>query len=164
MLAHHAEKRCDNLLVTTDFSSATIDTQEWRFVLRAQPVYGRIDGPAHRVDIELTPKVGDREFATPPHGVIGQSYDGDAKPRVGRLDKYPPRDVNTTFTTTAMAEGAIDGVAADYIVASPFETRFKFASFDYPMAPAAAAAVEAKRDAMTVADGELRSSGAVERD
>ena len=96
--------------------------------------------------------------------MIGQSYDGDGKPRVGRLDKYPPRDVNTTFTTTAMAEGAIDGVAADYIVASPFETRFKFASFDYPTAPAAADAVEAKRDAMAAADGELRSSGAVERD
>ena len=71
--------------------------------------------------------------ATPP-----QSYDGDGKLRAGRLDKYPPRDVNPTFTTTAMAEGAIDGVAADYVVASPFETEFKYSAFDYPTAPAAA--------------------------
>ena len=45
----------------------------------------------------------------------------------------------------------------------PVETRFLYSAFDYPTAPAAADAVEAKRDAMTVADGELRSSGAVER-
>ena len=49
------------------------------------------------------------------------------------------------------------------IVASPFATRFLYSAFDYPTAPAAASAVEAKRDAMTVDDGELRSSGVVER-
>jgi len=163
-LGYHAEKRCDDLMVTTDFSSATVETKEFRFVLRGQPVYNRIDGPRHRIDVEVTQKVADREFAVPPHGLIGQAYDGDGKPRAGRLDVYPPRDVNGTFTTTAMAEGAIDGVAADYVVASPFETRFKYSAFAYPMAPAAVAAVEAKRDAMAAADGQLRAAGAVERD
>ena len=163
-LGTHAERRCDDLLVTTDWSSATVETKEFRFVLRGQPVYNRIDGPRHRIDVEVTQKVADREFAVPPHGLLGQAYDGDAKPRAGRLDVYPPRDFNGTFTTTAMAEGAIDGVAADYVVASPFETRFKYSAFAYPMAPAAVAAVEAKRDAMAAADGQLRAAGTVERD
>ena len=47
---------------------------------------------------------------------------------------YPPLDKEVVFKTSAMAEGAIDGVGSDYEVASPFETRFKYSAFDHSKA------------------------------
>ena len=160
----HDKKDCDNLIASTDYSSAKIETDEFSITIRGQPVYDRIQGPRHRIDLELTPKVADHEFAIPPHGIIGQSYDGDSTPRHGRLDAYPPRDEDSTFTTTAMGEGAIEGVAADYKVSSPYETRFKYSAFDYPMAVEGVAAIEAKRKHMLRNQTGLHSSGAVEVD
>merc|ERR1740117_1290523 len=45
-----------------------------------------------------------------PHGLIGQSYDGDNIAVDGAQDSYQGREV----TTKAMGEGAIEGTAADY--------------------------------------------------
>jgi hypothetical protein len=61
-----------------------------------------------------------------PHGVIGQSYDGDSVAVDGATDDYTGKEI----TTKAMAEGAIEGVAADYKMAGPFETNYKFTRFD----------------------------------
>ena len=100
-------------------------------------MYDRIDGPHHRLDVTITPRVG--TFATPPHGILGQSFDGEWRPgrvgsypRSGRVDAYPPRDVAAEFTTRAMAEGAIDGVASDYALPRCFATRYMYASFGAP--------------------------------
>jgi len=65
-----------------------------------------------------------------PHGLIGQSYDGDDTPIDGRLDEYKGKDV----TTSAMAEGAIEGTASDYELAHKFATRFKYSRFDAAVA------------------------------
>ena len=51
-------------------------------------------------------------------------------PHLGRLDKYPPLDEPAEFTTSAMAQGAIEGDAADYEVIEPLSTDFKFSLFD----------------------------------
>jgi len=61
-----------------------------------------------------------------PHGLIGQSYDGDTLPVDGALDDYKGNEV----TTKAMAEGAIEGDAVDYELRHRFATRFKFSRFD----------------------------------
>lgn len=61
-----------------------------------------------------------------PHGIIGQSYDGDSVGVDGATDDYSADEV----TTKAMAEGAIEGSAADYVMPSPFATDFKFSRFD----------------------------------
>jgi len=61
------------------------------------------------------------------HGVIGQSF--DPKHRIakdGKTDDYSTDEV----TTTAQAEGAIQGVYTDYMVAAPFQTTFKYSLFD----------------------------------
>ena len=63
-----------------------------------------------------------------PHGIIGQSF-ASASPRHGRVDLYPP---SGRFKTQAMAEGAIEGQAANYEVATPFATHFAFSCFDTP--------------------------------
>jgi len=61
-----------------------------------------------------------------PHGLIGQSYDGDKIPMDGELDDYESKEV----TTKAMAEGALEGVATDYELHHKFATRFKYSRFD----------------------------------
>ena len=59
-------------------------------------------------------------------GLLGQSFSGDGK-RDGKRDVYPAAG---RFTTSAMAEGAIEGTAAMYEVASPHATDFAFSRFD----------------------------------
>jgi len=63
-----------------------------------------------------------------PHGLIGQSYDGDNMGVDGAQDDY--RKGGEEMTTSAMAEGAIEGVATDYKVASGFATSFRYSRFD----------------------------------
>jgi hypothetical protein len=69
-----------------------------------------------------------------PHGIIGQSFDGSMIAVSGKQDKY--NDL-PEFTTTAQAEGALEGKHTDYIMAAPFATDFKYSRFDAktPIAP-----------------------------
>ena len=46
--------------------------------------------------------------------------------RDGAVDAYPE---SGEFTTTAMAEGAIDGTAGDYELREPFQTDFAFSRY-----------------------------------
>jgi len=66
-----------------------------------------------------------------PHGLIGQSYDGDGQPVDGKMDDYSEQEV----TTEAMAEGAIEGSASDYKMGGKWVTEFKFGRFDSHAAP-----------------------------
>jgi len=63
-----------------------------------------------------------------PHGILGQTYDRDLRPINGRRDNY--RNFASQFTTAAQAEGALEGTAADYRVASAFATPWRFSRFD----------------------------------
>jgi len=65
-----------------------------------------------------------------PHGLIGQSYDGDGLATDGRKDDYSADEV----TTAAMAEGAIEGDASDYELRHRFATRFKYSRYDAEVA------------------------------
>lgn len=67
-----------------------------------------------------------------PHGLVGQSYDGDGVAVDGNVDDYTGKEV----TTQAMAEGAIEGTAAEYKVSGPFATDFKYTRFDATAAKA----------------------------
>jgi len=61
-----------------------------------------------------------------PHGLIGQSYDGDEQGVSGEMDDYTQDEV----TTHAMAEGAIEGKAIDYKMARKFDVDFTYSRFD----------------------------------
>ena len=124
-----AAYQCDDMRLSVDLSTLTMVTRQWRFKLSGRPIYGRISGPLNRLDIALEPLVAEEKFAAKPHGLVGQSYDGSKVPRYGRVDQYPPLEVPADFTTAAMAEGAIEGVAADYQVADKYATQFKFSRF-----------------------------------
>ena len=128
-LGPKAVLECDEVRASIDASTLTVATGEWLVKVTGQPVYGRLSGPAHRLDVALEPLVAEEKFAAKPHGLVGQSYDGSKVPRYGRVDQYPPLEVPAEFTTAAMAEGAIEGVAADYQVADKYATQFKFSRF-----------------------------------
>jgi hypothetical protein len=119
-------RACGASGATTAHSSAVFALPEWEVSVKSRPVYGRIDGPRYRLDLSLRPLLPEARLAEWPHGLIGQSFDGDARPRRGKQDDYNAPVV----WTTAQAEGAIEGVADDYRVASPFATAFRFSRFD----------------------------------
>jgi hypothetical protein len=62
-----------------------------------------------------------------PHGLIGQTFDGDNLAVDGAQDDYSGK----TVITKAMGEGAIEGTASDYAINphDPFSTNFKFSRF-----------------------------------
>jgi hypothetical protein len=62
-----------------------------------------------------------------PHGIIGQSFDGSNVAVSGKHDDYGDAP---EFTTTAQAEGAIEGNYTQYIVSAPFANDFKYARFN----------------------------------
>jgi len=111
---------------TTAHSSAVFALPEWEVGVKSHPVYDRIEGPMHRLDLSLRPLLPEARLAKWPHGLIGQSFNGDARPRQGKQDDYS----TPVVWTTAQAEGAIEGVADDYRVAAPFATEFCFSRFD----------------------------------
>jgi hypothetical protein len=111
-------------------STVKIEMPEWRVTIRNKPVYDRIAGPHHRLDISIEQKVSDANMMVEPHGIVGQSFDGDDKPRNGKVDVYPDRHIAGEFTTTAMAEGAIEGKASQYEMSSKYATVFAFSRFD----------------------------------
>lgn len=119
--------RCDNLEAIVDANKLEFKNEQWLIEIKGEPVYNRISGPHHRVDIAFLPVADTLRGKT--HGLVGQSFDGSEVPRYGRLDQYPPLDKPADFKTSAMAEGAIEGVAADYQVADKFATAFKFSHF-----------------------------------
>jgi len=66
-----------------------------------------------------------------PHGLFGQSYDGDGIAVDGATDhaEHAAMKSAAEVTTKAQAEGAIEGVMHDYRMATPFATDFKFSRF-----------------------------------
>jgi hypothetical protein len=79
----------------------------------------------HYLDVVMRPTSASALYS---HGIIGQSFNGEARanPQDGKLDDYTAAEV----TTTAQAEGAIEGVYTDYTLSAPFQTAFKYSRFD----------------------------------
>ena len=81
-----------------------------------------------RLDVAIKPQyeVGIPKVA--PHGLIGQTFDGDGVAVDGAIDDYSAPIV----FTKAMGEGAIEGDATDYVIqrSDPFSTLFKFSRFE----------------------------------
>ena len=97
---------CDSILATMGFSTLTVRvSRAWLIKIRSLPVYDRIAGAHHRLDLNFQLNVPESTLVTMPHGIMGQSWDGDGQPVNGRMDEYPHTE-GAVFTTSAMAEGA----------------------------------------------------------
>jgi hypothetical protein len=145
-LGPHAERSCEELHATVDVSSATFKVGAWKIIVHGNHVYGRVDGPSHRLDVEIT-RLSQAERSGA-HGLIGQSFAWTVEHN-GALDQYPKHG---NFTTSAQAEGAIDGSAESYEVASPHATDFAYSCF-YSAANAAPS-LEGTATATSVEDAE----------
>merc|ERR1719482_64054 len=99
----------------------TIDTGKWEVVAASLPFP---NPKAHPKKALLNLKIDAKEGYDPdhdavaPHGIIGQSYDGDGVGVDGAVDDY--KAGGDEVTTTAMAEGAIEGEHSDYKMAGPW--------------------------------------------
>ena len=118
--------------VTMDLVTSVITTKEWFVNVSHMPVYNRIDGPKHRLDVRIKPRVEEALLSTGPHGLIAQSFDGDGETTHGKQDVYP---LTGEFTTSAQAEGAIEGDYTMYRMRSPYAYDYRFSRFHSMHAP-----------------------------
>lgn len=127
----------DDVRIQFDGKSLTIVTPTWRTkaeVTRAWP-----DHWQPRMKVEVQPLYNVTSDATAPHGLLGQTYDGDELPLHGKRDNYDILDdgfpasarviSGGRVTTRARAEGAIEGEASMYRIRTPFDTNFSFSRF-----------------------------------
>jgi hypothetical protein len=77
------------------------------------------------LDLEVKPLYDADADLVAPHGLWGQSFDGDGMAVDGAVDA--PK--GPEMTTAAQAEGAIEGTLRDYRVATPFATDFKYSRY-----------------------------------
>ena len=144
-------KSCEELSIRVDFRSARFIARNWTIAVRGNHVWDRLSGPAHRLDLSFSAR-GDAPARSLPHGIIGQSFASD-RSRHGKVDLYPAEG---TFETKAMAEGAIEGSAAQYEVASRYQTSFEFSRFDAPEVQPQLDLVLAPADAAAASDQDLQ--------
>lgn len=146
------EMRFDDVKVSTRFLTVAVETAAWAVEVTAKPIYGlvppllnnthihgRWQEDQRRLDISIR-----GAFPQPDaHGVVGQSF-RDATRRDGALDDYdinsaPDRANSDGFlpalTTSAQAEGAIDGVYTDYKLGSVLSTAFAYSRFERTTRP-----------------------------
>lgn len=134
----------DNLRVSLVWrKTLTLTTGRWR--VRAQSTVDHPHLHKLRMNVELKPTYDVDADRVAPHGLLGQAYDRDQLAVDGARDDYSRLDdgsrtkdragVGGRVTTKAQAEGAIEGAAEDYRMASAFTTYFRFARFDAVGAP-----------------------------
>jgi len=103
-----------------------VNTGRWLIEAASKPFPGKADRGKALLDVQIVPNYDADHDVVAPHGLVGQSWDGDGVGIDGAQDNYTAAEV----TTKAMAEGAIEGVAADYAMEDKFATAFKFSRFD----------------------------------
>jgi len=118
------------LLTRKHKREAAITVSNGDFELKAASVYlawAEKNKKRKRLDVSITPLRDVSASVVAPHGLIGQTFDGDGVAVDGATDDYSAYVVYTK----AMGEGAIEGVASDYVIdrADPFSTAFKYSRF-----------------------------------
>jgi hypothetical protein len=105
----------------------TVTDGRWEVQAWSKPFPNAAANPGKALlNVEINAKYDADHDVVAPHGIIGQSYDGDGLAVDGAVDDYSVTEV----TTKAMAEGAIEGEASDYKMAGPFATEYRYSRFD----------------------------------
>jgi len=119
----------DNLKVVLVDKALTVSTDRWKMTAeRSSFPFAHLSANKKKVllDVSIAPLYNADSDVVAPHGIIGQGYDGDAIGVDGKMDL----DRSAEMTTSAQAEGAIEGVWQDYMMDSEFSTRFQYSRFD----------------------------------
>merc|ERR1711920_50995 len=129
-----AAKQVDDvsvLLVRKHAREASLTVANGEFEVDAVSRYlawAQRNGHKKRLDIAIKPLKELVTLQVAPHGLIGQTFDGDSVAIDGAVDDYSTEVV----VTKAMGEGAIEGAADDYEIRTedgPFSPNFKFSRF-----------------------------------
>jgi len=123
----------ENVVVELKDKSAVVTTaNKWELVAKQSPFpFGNLNKKQSLIDVTVNALYDADNDVLAPHGIIGQSYDGDNLAVDGKIDS---RSGNET-TTSAQAEGAIEGHYSDYKMGGPYETDFKFSRFAKHVGP-----------------------------
>jgi len=127
----------DNLVVVLSklhMSMAELQVSDgfWRLTCRAHLYpYSTTNKDKKRLDLSFSQLNKDAAATVAPHGLVGQTFDGDNVAVDGAQDDYNSRVV----VTKAMGEGGIVGVASDYRVPSPHSVEFAYSRFYAESAP-----------------------------
>jgi hypothetical protein len=139
--------KIDDVNVTLTDRKMSVASAEWVVSAASKYKNGILKGTTCAtgkcfLDVAVKPLIDADHAKVAPHGLMGQGYDGDEVGIVGKRDVYK----GTEFTTTAMGEGAIEGVVSDYAMAGKFATAFKFSRFGLvAAAPRSVTALSGKR-------------------
>lgn len=131
-------ERCDEAVAQVEKDGTlTLTVLEWTLRIKPKDVYhsGKVTTWSHKIDLQMSPRVPEADMKVKPHGIIGQSFDGDDVGVNGKEDPYTGATPGPHLVTSAMAEGAIEGEAAEYKMPSKFATAFKYSRFDRLSAP-----------------------------
>jgi len=124
------QRKVDNVAIRFEGRTLTVSTPEWIMSVTSKVASGIIGAKTCAtgrciLNVQLTPLFDADHATVAPHGLIGQSYDGDDVAILGKVDRYSLGETHTS----AMGEGAIEGVAAQYKMTGTFATDFAFSRF-----------------------------------
>jgi len=120
----------DDVMLSLQARTFTVRTPQWLITTTSKVMPGILHATTCAngrcvINVAVKPLFDADRAEVAPHGLIGQSYDGDGLAVMGSTDEYNRREI----TTSAMGEGAIEGVASDYKMADKFATTFAFTRF-----------------------------------
>lgn len=126
-----------------------VNTSQWAIKVTAHAInYGvlkerYLNDKPDQLDVNIVPLEDPLKKGVAPHGIIGQTADGDdmavdgAKDDLRELSKHAMKGSGGLYEVfpRAQAEGAIEGAIDDYKVGSVLSTEFKFSRFGSLSAP-----------------------------
>lgn len=144
----------DDVVIETRMLTVSVKTPFWTVNITSKPIYGLVQPVLNATHTHGHWAIDQRRFdiamegAFPQpdaHGIVGQSYQDSVK-RMGKLDTYGYRQIRNgdfstvhgkfnsdgilpTMTTSAQAEGAIEGVYTDYKLSDMLSTDFKYSQY-----------------------------------
>jgi hypothetical protein len=115
-----------------DEAALVVNNGFWEVTCRARLYpYSTTNHQKKRLDLSFSQIDKNAAAKVMPHGIVGQTFDGDKMAVDGAQDDYAGKRV----VTKAMGEGAIEGTAADYVVKSPYSVEFVYSRFAAKSAP-----------------------------
>jgi len=132
LLVEGGRMTIDNLRIELRKRTLTVRTHEWLTTAESTVAFPHPN--RLRMNIRIQPLTQSALVGGVwPHGLLGQTFDGDGVAMSGDIDKYVR--TGKAVDTQAQAQGAIEGRASDYLTAHRFATDFKYSRFDSVIAP-----------------------------
>mmetsp|Transcript_6500 Transcript_6500/g.14184 ORF Transcript_6500/g.14184 Transcript_6500/m.14184 type:complete len:735 (-) Transcript_6500:397-2601(-) len=113
-----------------------VENGKWRTAAKmSSSPYAALNPHKRMLDVFVTPLYDVDADAVAPHGLVGQSFDGDGLAVDGKRDERLTLGEDEEVTTEAQAEGAIEGAVSDYELPHKFTTAFRYSRFEATAAP-----------------------------